>query len=58
MITAKFGYRYYEFNDSADVTKATAIWVKPGDQQEFEAGMEKAGIDFAYDLLEYYELDA
>ena len=50
-ITAKFGFRHYEFENERDFAKARNLWPKPGNQEDFEDAMKDAGVEFHYDFL-------
>lgn len=53
MLTIKLGYRHYEIN-KADEIAVRAIWANTvGTQDDFEVALELAGIDYAYDLLDF-----
>lgn len=50
-ITAKIGFRHYEFETARDLEKAREIWATPCEQNAFEDKMEAAGVNFSLDLL-------
>jgi hypothetical protein len=55
----RFGCKIYEFENQTDLVNAKSVWNRTAHKvdaiTEFEAGLEKAGIDYLIELDDFIE---